>query len=146
MKNNKGFTLIELIATIVILAVVLSITGYAITGIISSARQKNYELLITDIKSAAELYYQECTYMSTASLNKHVCNDGTVRNITLGELVIYGYLTSNDSTESENSMRVINPNTEEDISDCQIKITYEDELDEIKIESVNKSEKCPEAY
>lgn len=144
MKNNKGFTLVELLGTIIILAIVLSITGYAITGVITSARQKNYELLITDIKSAVELYYQECTYMSTTTLNEHVCNDGQVRNITLGELVIYGYLTGNDSTESDNAMRVIDPNTKEDISDCQIKITYESDV--IKITPVNKSSKCPEAY
>ena len=32
--NNKGFTLIELIATIVVLAVVMGIGSYAITGLI----------------------------------------------------------------------------------------------------------------
>ena len=148
MKNNRGFTLVELIATIVILGVVLSITGFAITTVIDNARKKNYQLLITDIKSAAELYYQECTYMRPSSLEpdnpgeESICD---LEKITLGDLVKYGYLNSNDTTET-NSSKVIHPDNEENISACQIKVTYEN--DKIKVTPVNKIEtdSCPAEY
>lgn len=58
--NNKGYTLVELIATIVILALVMGIGAYSITAIINSSKEKNYELLIKEIKNAVELVYQDC--------------------------------------------------------------------------------------
>lgn len=142
MKNNRGFTLVELIATIVILGVVLSITGFAITTVIENARKKNYELLITDIKSAAELYYQECTYMAPSSLTKDENNICDLSSITLGDLVKYGYLSSNDTTEN-NTSKVIHPDTEKDISSCRIKFTFEN--DKIKVTAVT-TENCPTEY
>ena len=54
--NNKGFTLVELIATILILALVMSIASYSIINVIRNAKQKNYDLLIDHIKEGAELY------------------------------------------------------------------------------------------
>ena len=44
IKNNLGFTLVELIATIVILALVMGISTYSISAIINNAKEKNYEL------------------------------------------------------------------------------------------------------
>lgn len=143
MKNNKGFTLVELIATIVILGVVLSITGFAITTVIKKARTKNYELLITDIKSAAELYYQECTYMSSTALPNSMCENGQVKTITLGDLVDYGYLTSNDTSEA-GAAKVIHPNTEANISSCKITVTFSS--DQIKVTAVSPTGSCPTGY
>ena len=47
--NNKGFTLVELIATIVVLALVMGLASYSIVGIIKRSKEKNYELLVTNI-------------------------------------------------------------------------------------------------
>ena len=140
MKNNQGFTLVELIATIVILGVVLSITGFAITTVITNARQRNYDLLITDIKSAAELYYQECTYMSTVN---DLCTDGKVRRVTLGDLVKYGYLSSNDTTEG-NTTKVIHPDNEKDISYCQIDVIFNN--GKVTVTPYNPAGSCPREY
>jgi len=134
MKNNRGFTLIELIATIVILAIVLSITGLTIAGVISGARNKNYELLITDIISAAELYYQECKYLP---IDNSICDSTT---ITLGDLVEYGYLTGNDP---DKTAKVINPIDETDISNCQIKVELNSN-NKIEVTPVNSTGSCPE--
>ena len=60
LKNTKGFTLVELIATIVLLSLVMGIGAFSITQIIKSAKEKDYKLLIENINNAAELYYQEC--------------------------------------------------------------------------------------
>ena len=68
IMNKKGFTLVELLATIILLAIVLSLSSIAIIGIINSSKEKNYEQLISNIKDGAEVYYQECKYSKEAIL------------------------------------------------------------------------------
>lgn len=111
--NKKGFTLVELIATIVVLALVVSISAYAITNIINSAKEKNYELLIKNIKDASETYYQECKYSDIT------CND----TVTLQELVNYGYLKGNGT--KDNKMEIINPKDNKNIGACSIAVKNE---------------------
>ena len=49
--DNSGFTLIELIATIVLLVIVMSIGVFSFSAIIKNAKEKNYSLLIKEIKT-----------------------------------------------------------------------------------------------
>lgn len=42
MKNNKGFTLVELLAVIVVLAIVMGIAAVAITNVLDSTRKNAY--------------------------------------------------------------------------------------------------------
>ena len=111
--NKKGFTLVELIATIVVLALVVSISAYAITNIINSAKEKNYDLLIKNIKDASETYYQECKYSDIT------CND----TVTLQYLVDYGYLKGNGT--KDNKMEIINPKDNKNIGACSIAVKNE---------------------
>lgn len=135
--NKKGFTLVELIATIVVLALVVSISAYAITNIINSAKEKNYELLIKNIKDASETYYQECKYSDIT------CND----TVTLQELVNYGYLKGNGT--EDNKMEIVNPKVNpkdnNDIGECSIAVKYED--GKLTIENkTNNNNSCPKNY
>ncbi len=54
LKNKKGFTLVELLAVIVILAIILAIAVPGITGIINSAKKGSFEsdvkMIITGIE------------------------------------------------------------------------------------------------
>ena len=137
--NNKGFTLVELIATIVILALVMSIGAISVTSIIKSAKEKNYNILIDNVKSATEIYYQECRYVNNydnSPIDCSIVDDGYV--ITLGKLVQYGYLKSDDNST------IINPLNEEDITDCEIKIVYDNGY--LKIVSISSSDNCPSEY
>ena len=43
MKNKKGFTLVELLAVIVILALIMGIAVVSMSGVISSSRSKTYQ-------------------------------------------------------------------------------------------------------
>ena len=115
--NNKGFTLIELLATIVILVLVIGLGSYAITNIIKSSKDKNYALLISNVKDAAEAYYLECKFEDA-----DVCDENW-QNTSLGELVRLGHLKGN-GTDSENKFTVVNPQNNNNISDCKIIIGY----------------------
>ena len=151
MMNRKGFTLVELLATLVILAIVLSLGTYAITNIIKSSKEKNYDLLISNIRDGAEVYYQECKYSSKIAPNSGItCNsiteNGVVKyQITLGDLVNYGYLKGNKQDESNyKKFTIVNPNDDVSISDCEIRIALID--DKLVINAVNPSGSCPTEY
>lgn len=130
--NKKGFTLVELIATIVVLALVVSISAYAITNIINSAKEKNYDLLIKNIKDASETYYQECKYSDIT------CND----TVTLQYLVDYGYLKGNGT--KDNKMVIVNPKDNKNIGECSIAVKYED--GKLTIEDKTNNDSCPKNY
>ena len=66
--NNGGFTLVELLATIVLLALVIGIASYSINAIIKNSQEKNYQLLINNIYDATEVYYQECKYTNNTGI------------------------------------------------------------------------------
>lgn len=132
--NKKGFTLVELIATIVVLALVVSISAYAITNIINSAKEKNYKLLIKNIIDASETYYQECKYSDIT------CND----TVTLQYLVDYGYLKGNGT--GDNKMVIVNPKDNINIGECSIAIKYENGKLTITKEKKTNNGSCPEEY
>ena len=60
--NNKGFTLVELLGTIVILSIIVGISSYSIITVLNNTKKNNYKFLIDEIKKASEAYYQECYY------------------------------------------------------------------------------------
>lgn len=111
MKNNKGFTLIELIATIIILGVIALIAIPAINTTIDSSRQKAYDEQVERIKSAAKNWAVE---NSTA-----FSEDSGVVEITVTELINKGYL------EEDN---IIDPKDGKSFDDkgyC-VKVTYDE--------------------
>ena len=119
--NKKGFTLVELLATIILLAIVLSLSSIAIIGIINSSKEKNYEQLISNIKDSAEVYYQECKYSNNSHISCNLDNNGY--NISLGELVRYGYIKGN-SKDNNDKFSLVNSYDELDISNCTIRVEY----------------------
>lgn len=143
MKNNRlGFTLIELLATIVLLGIVTGITGYAITTLITNSKEKNYELLVGEIKDSIEIYYQECKYSKTSSLDNcpSIESDGYYK-ITLGTLVKYGFLKGN-ATDSNGDSTLVNSKDNINIALCEVKYKYNDgNMDISFISSSNTS--CP---
>lgn len=136
--NNKGFTLVELLATLVVLSIVMSIGTFSIIAIVNSSKNKNYELLISNIKSAAEVYYQECKY-SNESVSW--CDKTGNYNITLGDLVRYGYLKGNQKN-SDDTFTIVNPKNNESIADCMIHIQYDYDTNKVAVEA-NGTDSCP---
>ena len=54
--NKKGFTLVELIASLVILGVILSITIVGASNIFSSAKNKTEDVFVDTIRDAMDMY------------------------------------------------------------------------------------------
>lgn len=134
--NSKGFTLVELIATIVILALVMSIGSYTVVTLINDSKEKDYNLFISQVNDAAETFYNECKYMDVGLA---ICDSNTV---TLGELVNSGFLKGN-STDSNGYSTVMNPRDKENISSCLVTVTYNDG---IKVTPAGGGGSCPEEY
>ena len=128
VMNRKGFTLVELLATITILGLVVTIGGISISGIINNAKNKEYELLISNIKSAVETYYQECTYGGGSCSSR----------IGLKYLLDNGYLSPNGDGK-----KLINPKTDGDITGCVISYSFTSD-NKFKITGVTEDEHCPQ--
>ena len=65
MKNRKGFTLVELLAVIVILAIVALVTTPAILNVIDDSRKSGAEDKAWGVIKAVELAYSESQYHAT---------------------------------------------------------------------------------
>ena len=135
--NNRGFTLVELIAIIMLLAIIVSFGSSSIVAIINRSKNESLNLLIENIKDGADVYYQECTYSKDSVLNS-ICSKSNA--ITLGELVQYGYLKGNSENDD---LGIVNPKDNNDISNCRVKIYYNGK---VIVEAVDKSGSCPTDY
>ena len=62
--NKKGFTLVELLAIIVILGVIVVIALPQIGGSSNSNKEREYEKIIKIIESAAKVYYSDNKYIT----------------------------------------------------------------------------------
>lgn len=60
--NKKGFTLVELLATIALLAIIMMIAIPTVNGIIEKNKKKNCQILNDNIIEAAELYISDNRY------------------------------------------------------------------------------------
>ena len=125
--NKKGFTLIELLAVIVVLGVVLTLAMPSILDSINASRNSSYKILIGNIKTAAETYYQECEYGDLSDKNKYgdyacpIINGNTI-NTTIEDLANTGILKVSESDEN-NKLVVLDPrDTTKNLNSCKISI------------------------
>lgn len=88
--NNKGFTLIELIATIALLAIISVISVVSISNVLSESDIKECEELLISIKSSAKEYVSDNRYDSLITDN---VSDNKI-TIKATDLVNKKYLTS----------------------------------------------------
>ena len=126
--NKKGFTLIELLAVIVVLGVVLLLAMPSILDSINASRKSSYKILIDNIKTAAETYYQECEYGDLSDKNKYgdyACKiDGNTITTTIRALANTGILKV--SADDSGKLNVTDPrDNKKNLNDCEITITKE---------------------
>ena len=111
MKKQNGFTLIELIVTIALLAVVAAISFVSISKVLESSKDRNCESIISSIKTAANEYASDKRlikdFIDSVNENKEV---SIYANTLIGE----NYLSS----------PIINPYTKDEVTAADIKIEY----------------------
>lgn len=118
MKNRikSGFTLVELLAVIVILSLLLLVTASTVSSQFKNSKDDLYDTQLQNIKLSAEMW---------ASDNKNLLNtiDDCV-SITLGYLKDEGYVDIN----------IKNPYTNEKFSDTEVFINITKEESRYKYE------------
>lgn len=84
--NNKGFTLIELIAIIIIVSVIMILSFSSLTNTLKRTQLKEIEDYKLKVATAAQIYVE------TDLMRYEPFNSGTHIDITIEELVNKGYL------------------------------------------------------
>ena len=108
--NKKGFTLVEILVSIGLLALLGSVIAISLNRVFKDNNVKNYNEYVEKIKSSAMLYVN-----NTVDIINDL-NDSSFKIITIGNLIDNGYLKDN----------IINPDKGEtpDKND-KIKVTYD---------------------
>ena len=86
---KKGFTLVEMLAVIIILGIIAVITIPRIQDVLSESKNSAYDLVVTNIKAKANDYIvdQKKTSLITST---------TDLNITINELLLNKYIDNED--------------------------------------------------
>ena len=105
MKNNKGFTLIELVAIILILSLIFLVALPYIKNLSKTNNQEEYNKMVEEICLAGENYI----YSNISDFNELNQVNSTI-NITVEELIIYGNVDK----------KIINKNTNKTIEKDKI--------------------------
>ena len=129
--NKKGFTLVELLAVIVILSIILVIAVPSVNRYIKQSKEKAYKVQISELLDAVESY---------ANMNNEILpeNDDEVIKITLGQLKIEG-IVKNDTKNPYND-KFFDDTLTFIIKKKGNRYTYEIDEDTIKVrETTNNS-------
>ena len=127
--NKKGFTLVEILVSIGLLALLGSVIAISLNRVFKDNNIKNYNEYVEKIKSSAMLYVN-----NTVDIINDL-NDNSFKIITIGNLIDNGYLKDN----------IINPDTNKKIDkNGKIKVSYDSDHELIVTYPYNNSE--TEAY
>lgn len=95
--NNRGFTLIELIVTIALLALISTISVSVIGNIRGKHNVNAYYELLKNVESAAKLYVTDNRYNLKSVGIDIKCPNNNTFTISLQKLVDSGYLTTDNN-------------------------------------------------
>ena len=129
MRNKKGFTLVEILVSIGLLALLGSVIAISLNRVFKDNNKKNYNEYVEKIKSSAMLFVN-----NTVDIINDL-NDNSFKIITIGDLIDNGYV--NDT--------LVNPNTDEKVGkEEKIQVSYDSDHELIVTYPYNNSE--TEAY
>lgn len=157
--DNKGFTLVEVLAVVVIIGVLGGLTARGVLSSINTGKEASYKLMINSIVTASQTLYEELEYGGSTiweysySNNevgkkgtKVVVNDNSI-NTNLQTLVSNGFLSGSsgftDEDEAGNKY-LIDPKSKKNIGNCKIKITKSNDI--YLVVSVDNDDICPKKY
>ena len=163
--NNKGFTLIEILAVIVIIGILGGVAAVSVLSAINNGKEASYKIMISNIVTASSSLYDEVSnssivggkiynYNVTCSGNNlNGCptdeeisiNDGKIIT-NIQSLVSNGFLTgtnndcNGDGCANKNRKVVIDPKSKRDIGACKIVISIDG------VSPYESSSNCPSEY
>lgn len=117
--NNRGFTLIELIVTIALLALISTISVSVIGNISGKHNVNSYYELLKNVESAAKLYVTDNRYNLNSVGIDIKCPNNNTFTISLQKLVDNGYLTTDN-----NGIKNFDGNTLT-LSENKVTVTYD---------------------
>lgn len=106
MKNNKGFTLIELIATIGIMILIGLVIVNNMSGILSKEHDEEYNNFKKKLEDSA------CIYVETKwdSDYRRSCKTSNHCSVSIGQLIEAGYIE--DDLKNPNNKELVKDNGE----------------------------------
>lgn len=128
--NKKGFTLIEIIVSIIIIALLLVITAPIITNTTHEIKVKNYESLKNTIIETTINYITTSTVskysLDTIKPEGNKCETETCKvEYILGEDIIDTNIYITNTKNSSGKLTVYNPVTGEEMRNSKIIICYD---------------------
>ena len=105
---KKAFTLVELLAVIIILGIIATITFPIVTSSIRNSKNKAYDIQVRELEESARKW---------AVANSDSLSETTPTTVTISNLISSGYITK---TENGN---IVNPKDDSVMNGCVI-ITY----------------------
>ncbi len=117
---KKGFTLVEMLAVIVIIGIIATIAFISTTAVANSSKEKAYNTKIASIESAAIKYIQDNP--------REIPSGGTI-SVSVTDLLDAGYIVNDKNSAKDNkcpsgsSSCVINPkDTSKELTTCEVSI------------------------
>ena len=146
--NNNGFTLIEIIAVLVIIGIIIVISGTVVTGYIANTKEKTYQSYKADLKGAAQNYLIDCMTNNEEGCEIGIPQYGIDENISYNFLLSKGYTEKLKDPEGEgycDQSYVIATNKSSNGVDVEYKVclyckNYKSADTECKFESSNDKE------
>lgn len=114
-KNNKGFTLVEMLVVIALIAVISTGIAIGMFGMLDDQRSNLTDIEIENIENAA------CTYAETNDLREKCNSDSSLCEISVSNLILWGYL--DEDLEYSGVVKVSWPN---DVKTCEFEESMED--------------------
>ena len=163
--NNKGFTLVEVLAVIAIIAILGLIAVPGVLNSIQNSKKSSYNIMISDIKIAGETLFEEIEYNDTelyqysdngTKLDKKVKTEISAdeENLSITEiktnlqtLVSNGILKGTQKEENGKKIPILtNPSNDKNIGFCKISIQKKTNLSTGKTEYIIQSSETSETY
>ena len=109
--NNKGFSLVEVLAVVVILGILAVIMFPVVNNIITENKENNYNNLKNSILSGAKTYISDNRYNIELTSSSKCINSGDTRNISkIGDRTISdSKIPVSFLTDYLSSNNIINP-------------------------------------
>ena len=105
--NKKGFTLVEVLAVVVILSIILSMATFGVMNIRRNSIQKLVDTKISNLESSAIIYGQENQNELTETCNIDEVDYDFCKLVNVKYLIENEYYTTNEAN-SENKKDLIN--------------------------------------